>query len=203
MKKIIITALSLFAITHVSLAQELKLGVKAGMNFSNLKTGSTWFSSKSKAGYQAGVWGRAGIAGFYIQPEAYFTSKTASIHPDLDDAATQLVKGDIKFTNIDIPILLGKKFGFGPLNAKLMAGPLFSFVINENNPYAKSVNAVYKDAFDDYKKQFSSLVFGTGIDVSKLSVDLRYELGLGNISKYEGVKQKLNLWTISVGYSLF
>lgn len=203
MKRIILIALTFIGLSTVAHSQELKLGVKAGMNFSQLKTGSTWFSSNSKAGYQAGLWGRVGIAGFHIQPEAYFTSKSATVHPDLDNAASQLVKGDIKFTNIDVPILVGTKFGLGPIKAKLQVGPLFSFVLKENNPYAESVNAAYKEALTNYKKQFSSMVFGTGLDIMKISVDLRYELGLGNISKYEGEKQKLNLWTLSVGYSLF
>lgn len=203
MKKAIITALTLLSVTSFTYAQELKLGVKAGLNFSSLKSNDTWFSSDSKAGYQAGVWGRVGIAGVYVQPEVYFTSKTATVHVDMNDAPASLVKGDIKFTNIDVPILIGKKFSLGLINARLNAGPLFSFVINEKNPYAANLNQSYKEALTSYKDRFSSLVFGAGVDVLKFSVDLRYELGLGNISKYEGQKQKLNLWTVSVGYSIF
>lgn len=202
MKKIILTTLTLIALASLSYAQELKLGVKAGLNFSQLRSDNKWFNADTKAGYQAGVWGRVGIGSFHVQPEAYFTSKHASIHPTGVDVL-DLAKGDIKFTNIDIPILLGKKFSLGLVNAKLQAGPLFSFVINEKNPYAKSVKETYNNALTDYKKQFSSLVFGTGIDVLSFSVDLRYELGLGNISKFDGPKQKLNLWTVSVGYSIF
>lgn len=200
MKKIIITALTLIAFSSLSYAQELKLGVKAGLNFSQLRSDNKWFNADTKAGYQAGLWGRVGIGSFHIQPEAYFTSKSASIHPDI---VSQLGKGDVKFTNIDIPILLGKKFNLGLVSAKLQAGPLFSFVLHEKNPYAEGVSQAYKDALTDYKKQFSSLVFGTGLDVLSFSVDLRYELGLGNISKFDGPKQKLNLWTVSLGYSLF
>lgn len=203
MKKIILIALTFIGLSNIVNAQELKLGVKAGMNFSKLKSNDKWFNSDTKAGYQAGLWGRVGIAGFHIQPEAYFTSKSASVHADLNNTATDLVKGDIKFTNIDVPILLGTKFGIGPLSTRLQAGPLFSFVLKENNPYAESINAAYKEALTNYKKQFSSMVFGAGVDILKFTVDLRYELGLGNISKYEGEKQKLNLWTLSVGYSIF
>ncbi len=203
MKRVIITTLALIGFSTFSFAQQLKLGVKAGMNFSELKSNDKWFNSESKAGYLAGIWGRVGTNKYYIQPEAYFTSKTASIHPNLNDAATDIIKGDVKFTNIDIPILLSRNFSLGLANAKIQAGPLFSFVLSEKNPYAESVNQAYKEALTNYKKQFSSLVFGTGVDVLSFSVDLRYELGLGNISKYEGQKQKLNLWTLSVGYAIF
>lgn len=203
MKKTIITVLTLLSASSFTFAQDLKLGVKAGLNFSHLKTNDKWFASESKAGYQAGIWGRIGGNSFHFQPEAYFTSKTAKIHPDLEDAAGELFKGDIKFTNIDVPLLIGTKFPIGPIKGHLQAGPLFSFVINENNPYGKSINQATNEALTNYKKNFSSLVFGTGLDVLMFSVDLRYELGLGNISKYEGDKQKLNLWTVSVGYSIF
>lgn len=200
MKKIIITALTLLFTASLSLAQELKLGIKAGMNFSQLQSDNKFFNSDTRAGYQAGIWGRIGAASYFVQPEAYFTSKSADIHPK---GSSEILKGEVKFTNIDIPILIGKKFNLGLVNAKLQAGPLFSFVLNEKNSYAKSIEITADEALRNYKKQFSSLVFGTGIDVLSFSVDLRYELGLGNISKYDGPKQKLNLWTVSVGYSLF
>lgn len=203
MKKTILITLTLFGILGSTYAQELKLGIKAGANFSQLRADNKWFNSDTKAGYQAGLWGRVGIGPFHIQPEAYLTSKSATVHPKPGDAALDFAKGDVKFTNIDVPILLGKKFSLGLVSAKLQAGPLFSFVLKEKTPYSQGANETVKGAFDNYKKNFSSLVFGTGIDVLSFSVDLRYELGLNNISKYDGPKQKLNLWTLSVGYSLF
>lgn len=203
MKKIIIAALSVLAFTSFSYAQDFKLGIKAGMNFTNLKSDNKWLSSDAKAGYQAGIWGRLGTEKFHIQPEAYFTSKSATIHPNLDDAPGQLVQGDIKFTNIDVPILIGTKFPVGPIALKLQAGPLFSFVTKENNSYLDNVDEAYEDILTNYKHSFASLVVGTGVDILKFSVDLRYEYGLGNISKYEGQKQTLNLWTVSVGFSIF
>ena len=52
----------------------------------------------------------------------------------------------------------------------------------------------------DWKSNANAIVFGLGADVSKLSVDLRYENGLGNFNK-KSEKQNFNLWTISLGYS--
>lgn len=203
MKKTILITLTLLGVLGTSYAQELKLGIKAGANFSHLKADDKWFNSDSKAGYQAGIWGRVGIGSFHIQPEVYLTSKSAKVHPTPGNAALDFAKGDVKFTNIDVPILLGKKFSLGLVSAKVQAGPLFSFVLKEKTPYSQNAEEAIKGTFDNYKKNFSSLVFGTGVDVLSFSVDLRYELGLNNISKYDGPKQKLNLWTVSVGYSLF
>lgn len=203
MKKTILITLTLLGVLGTSYAQELKFGIKAGANFSHLKADNKWFNADTKAGYLAGLWGRVGIGSFHIQPEAYLTSKSAKVHPNAENEALDFTKGDVKFTNIDVPILLGKKFSLGLVSAKLQAGPLFSFVLKEKSPYSQSAEEVVKGTFDNYKKNFASVVFGTGVDVLSLSVDLRYELGLNNISKYDGPKQKMNLWTVSVGYSLF
>lgn len=204
-KAIILGLITVCALSFTAQAQDLKLGLKAGLNVASLKTDKSLFENENSVGYLAGIWGRIGGNSFHFQPEAYFTSKSASIHPDASDAGTDLIKGDIKFTNIDVPLLIGTKFPVGPAKLKLQAGPLFSFVIDENNPYKDNVSAVYQEALTNYKDKFSALVIGTGIDFSKLTFDLRYELGLGNISEYEGSagKQKLNLWTISLGYSIF
>lgn len=205
MKKTIILGLITACVLSFSAhAQDLKLGIKAGFNVATLKTDKTIFDNSNSVGYLAGIWGRLGGSSFHIQPEAYFTSKSATIHPEAGEAGSDLIKGDIKFTNIDVPILLGTKFPVGPVKLKLQAGPLFSFVVDENNPYKDSASDFINDGLKDYKDKFSSVVVGTGVDFSKFIIDLRYEYGLGNISRNETAgKQTLNLWTISVGYSLF
>lgn len=103
-----------------------------------------------------------------------------------------------------MPILLGTKFPVGPVKLKLQAGPLFSFVVDEENSYKDNVNTTLDDGVKNYKDKFAAVVAGTGVDFGNFAVDLRYEYGLGNISRNETAgKQTLNLWTISVGYSLF
>ncbi|WP_160069987.1 porin family protein [Sphingobacterium bovisgrunnientis] len=205
MKKTILLALiATCAFVTTSQAQDLKLGIKAGFNVAKLETDKNIFNNDNSVGYLAGIWGRIGGSKFHIQPEAYFTSKSATIHPEADVAPSDLVKGDIKFTNIDVPILLGTKFPVGPVKLKLQAGPLFSFVVDEENSYKDNVNTTLDDGVKNYKDKFAAVVAGTGVDFGNFAVDLRYEYGLGNISRNETAgKQTLNLWTISVGYSLF
>jgi hypothetical protein len=204
MKKTILLGLIAILSSSISYAQDLKLGIKAGFNVAKLETDATIFKNDNSVGYLAGIWGRIGGSKFHIQPEAYFTSKSATIHPEAGVAPTDLVKGDIKFTNIDVPILLGTKFPVGPVKLKLQAGPLFSFVVDEENSYKDNVNTTLDDGVKNYKDKFAALVAGTGIDFGNFAIDLRYEYGLGNISRNETAgKQTLNLWTISLGYSLF
>lgn len=185
MKKLILSTLICLAASLSINAQILptfQLGAKAGMNFTKLKSDGKVFSSDTKAGYQAGLWGRVGIAGIHIQPEAYFTGKNTSIK---SEGSSQ----SLDFKAIDVPILLGTKIGFGPLGARIQAGPLFSFMLDK--PEATE-GITFKD-------NATAIVGGLGTDITKLSIDLRYEHGLGNFSK-GSEKQKLNLWTISLGY---
>ncbi|GAA4511317.1 porin family protein [Sphingobacterium thermophilum] len=201
------TILTLFVAIFSSLslqAQEFKLGLKAGMNFSKIKFDKDVLESSNNAGYLAGVWFRLGGNSFHIQPEAYFTTKNASVQAPKESAPTELIKGDMKFSNIDVPILLGTKFPVGPLKLKLQAGPLFSFVIDQEASFKDNIVSTYDDALKSYKDKFAAVVAGTGLDIGNFAVDLRYEYGLGNISKTETAgKQTLNLWTVSIGYSLF
>lgn len=202
MKKTIITALAFLMSFGLTYAQDLKLGLKAGMNFSKLKTDNSMFHSENNAGYLAGVWGRIGGKSFHIQPEAYFTSKNTTVEIEPKDATGALVKGDLKFSNIDIPVLIGTNFPLGPIKARVQAGPLFSFVIDSDAKLKDNVSATFdQNMLKNYKDNFAAIVGGVGLDIFKLSVDLRYEHGLGNMSKYEGSKQTLNLWTIGLGYS--
>src|SRR5699024_4405968 len=129
-------------------------------------------------------WGRVGIAGFHIQPEAYFTGKNTSLAEEGEEGK------NLDFKAIDVPVLLGTKFGLGPIGARVQAGPLFTFMTNDlKAPDSR-----------EFKKSTSAIVGGIGVDISKISADLRYEHGLGNLIK-EGPSQKLNIWTLSLGYS--
>lgn len=189
MKKLIFSTFICLVLGFTAQAQlfpEFKFGAKAGMNFTKLKSDSKTFNSDTKAGYLAGLWGRVGIAGFHIQPEAYFTGKNTSIAQEGE--ATK----SMDFKAIDVPILIGTKFGLGPIGARVQVGPLFSFVVDKPKvPDFKEI---------DWKSNANAIVFGLGADISKLSVDLRYENGLGNFNK-KSEKQNFNLWTISLGYS--
>ena len=203
-KTILLAIMATCAFATTSFAQDFKLGIKAGFNVAKLETDASIFKNDNSVGYLAGIWARLGGSKFHIQPEAYFTSKSATVHPEAGNAGSDFVKGDIKFTNIDVPILLGTKFPVGPVKLKLQAGPLFSFVVDENNPYKDNASGFINEGVKDYKDKFSALVGGTGVDFGNFAIDLRYEYGLGNISRNETAgKQTLNLWTISVGYSLF
>lgn len=199
MKKLIFSIVFLTAGWLTSHAQTFNLGVKAGVNLA--KINADFASEENRLGYQIGAWARIGGASFYVQPEAYIGSKGNKFISFTNNNNTEIAaEGKVKFTTLDIPVLLGTKFGSNKLNFRVMAGPVISFVLDENS----SFNSAYQQAtdFDNYKNQALGIQAGAGIDVGSISVDLRYEAGLSNISKSEKYTQKPNLFQLSLGFKI-
>ncbi len=199
MKRVILLAV-LFVVGTTAFAQlpKFNLGLKAGMNIAKLKSDFT--AEENRLGYQGGLWARIGAAGFYIQPEAYLGSKGGQFSFS-DDNESVIGTAKVKFTNFDIPILFGTKIGSNKLNAHFMAGPVISFVVNDNTTFAGMIPD--KEDFQNYKDQTWGGQVGAGVDLGNLSFDLRYETGLSDIHKSSGRDTKQNLWHISLGYKLF
>jgi len=154
MKKILPALLLICGSVATAQAQLLpgfEVGLKGGLNFSKLKSDGKYFNSDTKAGYQAGLYGRVGVLGFHIQPEVYLTGKNTKV-TNQDGQST-----DVKFTTVDIPVLLGKRFGLGPIGARIQTGPIFSFKVDDkqDSPIA-NLNP------DSYKKNGTAWAFGVG-----------------------------------------
>jgi hypothetical protein len=197
MRRIILLSCMVIA-TSAAFAQlpSFDFGIKAGINVSKLQSDVT--AENNRTGFQAGVFARLGGAGLYLQPELYLGSK-GSEYPN----AAEVYSGDekINFTTLDLPILLGTKVGAGPVNVRFMAGPVVSFFLDKDDPVSTASQNV-KD-FRNYKDQALGLQAGAGVDISKLTLDLRYEAGVSNINKTDKYDQKANLWHISLGYKIF
>ena len=196
-KKILITCLFLLtaAVTFAQLPS-FNLGLKAGVNLAKLNT--DFAKEDNRLGYQVGAWARIGATGFYVQPEAYLGSKNNDIKIE-STGNTVETDGSIKFTTLDVPVLFGSKIGTNNLNARFMAGPVISFIVDKN--ISSAIESI--PDYDDYKNQTWGAQIGAGVDVGNLTVDLRYEAGLSNVNKSSKYDQKQNLWHLSLGYKLF
>lgn len=182
---------------NAQLLPSLQFGVKAGLNFSSLKSEEGgWLDASTRTGYQAGVWARIGGAGVHFQPELYVTGKSSEAKLVADDRDEE---GNITFTSLDLPLLLGTRIGLGPAGLRIVAGPVVSFVVDKN--IGESLRQVTQ--FSEYKNQAWAVTGGLGLDISNFRVDLRYEHGLSELSKNDSAPQKMNLWTVGVGYRLF
>jgi len=199
MKKILPALLLICGSVATAQAQLLpgfEVGLKGGLNFSKLKSDGKYFNSDTKAGYQAGLYGRVGVLGFHIQPEVYITGKNTTVKGQGEDGSSTTT--DVKFTTVDVPVLLGKRFGLGPIGARIQTGPIFSFKVDDNQP--KIIDQLNPN---NYKKSGTSWAFGVGADISSLRVDVRYEMGLNKVNNESQANPKINMWSIGLGYRLF
>ena len=190
MKKHILTlTICLAAIFSVSaqILPSFQFGVKGGMNLTNLsKTGT--FSSSNQAGYLGGLWMRFGALGFNFQPEAYITSKDVTVDGS-----------QAKFTSVDLPLLFGGKVGAFGVGGRFYMGPLVSFAINKDQNFGAAASNIVKLNYDNQNYAWQ---FGAGVDVRKISIDLRYEAGLSK-QDYGSNSTHINLFNLTLGYTLF
>lgn len=195
MKKLILTFITIttaFTFASGQVIPSFQLGIKGGVNFASLSSsaGST-FSSDNRAGYLGGLWARVGALGFNFQPELYVTGKNVQI----TDNGTEV---KAKFTSIDVPLLFGGKIGAFGFGGRFYTGPLVSFAINKNQSFGTAVgNATSLD----YKDQNYAWIFGAGVDIRNISVDLRYEAGLSK-QTYGSSQTKVSLFSLSLAVPL-
>jgi hypothetical protein len=195
MKKFILT-LVIFAtaisIGYAQLLPSFQFGVKGGLNLSSLQsTAGSTFSSNNQAGYLAGVWARFGAVGFNFQPEMYLTSKNV-------DISSNGGENKAKFTSIDVPLLFGGKIGAFGFGGRFYTGPLVSFAIDKNQDLGGAVGKVFSL---NYQDQNFAWQFGAGLDIQKISIDLRYEAGITK-QDYGSGQTRVNLYNITLAYRL-
>lgn len=202
MKKTILLSCLFIATTVAAFAQlpSFTFGIKGGLNVSKLN--ADFAREENRLGYQVGAFARIGGLGLYVQPEAYVGSKGSKfIQVTQDNNTTVEADGKVNFTTLDIPLLLGTKIGPKNFNVRFMAGPVVSFVLNEETTFNQAYNQATD--FQNYKDQTWAGQVGAGVDVGNLTIDARYEVGLSNISRSDKYDQRANLWHLSLGYKLF
>ena len=172
MRKLIL--IGLIIIVSAPVFSQVKFGIKAGAETTTVPTyqlgnGDATIEALKDAswGYHAGVFLRVGLGGVYLQPEVVFASTSFDYNvttTDLTELKSQ------KFNRVSIPVLLGLKLG--PL--RLMAGPAASIMIG-------SPKALIDDP--DFEQMYKGAVYGyqagAGIDLGRLTLDVRYAGSLG------------------------
>ncbi|MGM0550204.1 MAG: porin family protein [Bacteroidota bacterium] len=190
MKRLILFLLLLAPVMAMS---QVKFGVKGGITSSSIKVNETIDAAEAedfeslkvqgenaKIGFQGGVFSRITILNLYVQPELLFTSTSGEVE------VTEFISDENKishireqeFKKLDIPIMVGYKFG----PARVQAGPVASIIIDSKSALSE---------YDNYGEEFNGATWGyqvgVGLDIlNKVTLDVKYE---GNLSKLgDGVK---------------
>ena len=168
MKKIFVAFLFLLGTGTVAQAQ-LALGLKAGISSSsvdikNASSNTAQFKEDDNiTGFHAGAFARLKIMGFFVQPEAVFSASGGKVEIQEAVSGNKTVE-EMGFSHLDVPVLVGYNF---LKIGRVYAGPVASIMIGSD--------------FGDEKvdKYFDSADWGfqvgAGIDISKLTADVRFE----------------------------
>ncbi len=216
-------------LTH---AQKFTLGIKGGVNTSQLTMGdfvgtrmspnggSVLFvngktirdnlqaSLNQKTGLVGGIFMRFGKH-IFVQPEFLVSTKGGSfdiIRNDRPDTpVTETI--DVRYTSFDVPILFGLKGGPFRINA----GPVASFIVGNNEKLNDALRAYTSGSFENaINKATYGYQLGAGLDILGFSIDVRREGTFNNLSSAQigpanaptQFGQKLNSWQVTLGLKL-
>lgn len=173
--RVIILLMCAMLIPLSIIAQDIKAGVKGGLNFSNFASLENVEDQSMRTGFHAGVFAQLPILdGFAIQPEILYNTKGTRATYDAG-----IAEGDAHFnlSYIDIPVLAVFKLGE---SANIHIGPYVGFLLNSNID-ADLVGEM--NAEDSFKTLDFGLAGGFALDFEVLSIGTRYNLGLSNITE--------------------
>jgi hypothetical protein len=211
MKKLtIILILAIFSL-QVADAQIFKLGIKAGIGFSNLRfedingitSGSDAYdliTGESVTGYHLGLQARVKVAMLFIQPELYFNTGGGTVEQVVANGPNDIL--NVTYNRIDLPILVGVKAG----PVRINAGPAGSYFLSQSHELGELPGMA-----DDYtlfdKKMTWGFQAGLGVDIlKKITLDARYEGSLSKLGETTTIGTRTfaldarpSQWLISLG----
>lgn len=226
--------LCIFAFSNVQAQKKgFAFGIKGGVNLSRLTMGDVFTtryddngnpylgydgkevrdnlkeSFNTRTGAVGGVWMRFGKT-IFIQPEVLVSTKGGSFKIIQNDQETPVEKTiNVKYSNIDVPLLIGLKGG--PF--RILAGPVTSFRIGGN----QRLRDAFKYYTSDLNNAMSEATFGyqlgAGLDLGNFSLDVRKEGSFTNLASFQvsgqpvnggaSLKQKVSSWQVTLGLKLF
>ncbi|MDQ3534872.1 MAG: PorT family protein [Bacteroidota bacterium] len=203
MKKLILVVMAVF-FYELSYGQFFNVGPKFGVSQSTVRAEQTLNNIQYETGDAVFGYHIGGFLRFhpgevlFIQPEVLFTSAGGSIRAT--EANIQRVT-DINYNRLDIPILIGARFG-GDVKFRIFAAPMASFLL--------SVNAADElgdgDVRDAYRTMNWGYQAGIGFDFWNLILDLKYEGHLnafGDRIRNADVRQTNSQIILSAGFKIF
>ncbi len=169
-------------------------GIKAGPNLSTQSVDDSSVVYSFRFGYQVGVFGQWVSDQFSLQPEVYYSQQGATIHYQ-----DQVLYTKLRYLNIPVLFKYNINGGF-----RVMAGPQLGILLCARSNYHPITKEPYKEQIytTAYKKTDFALAFGAGWESDMgILVDLRYNLGLTDVSNFAGVPATRNrVIELSVGY---
>jgi hypothetical protein len=198
MKKIFLIAMLLVSTTTYS--QDIipfTFGPMISMTSTSVSASPDFHDQIAGAGYDVGGFARLKILLLYAQLEASFSSKSTSVV--LADSSSVNSNVLFRLNGLDLSLIGGMKlFGLGSLgNFRIFLG------YNLNNysdiTYALDGNDL---STDNVNTNNSSILGGIGVDLSRLTIDLKYSEGLTDIASSPIQKVHTNVISATLGFKI-
>ncbi len=211
-KKIALFAFA--ALLAVGANAQLKFGVKAGLNMSNMtnkdKDKDYDEDYKMKPGFHIGLTAEYAISeNLSVEPGLLFSTKGYKV----DESGIKM-KANLNYFEVPINVLY--KFDLGGVKAFVNAGPYLGFAMSgkikadekifedeEGNPTDEMDIEIGSDKEKDDVKAFDfGLNLGVGAEISNITLGLQYGFGLANLAPVteNDYKLKNKGFALSVGY---
>jgi hypothetical protein len=202
----------LFYSWNLSSQSLLKIGIRGAYTTSSIETNVAGIASRTINGHQAGVFFRLGRS-WHVQPEFLFSSKGGKLEIDAStlDGEKLKVTQTIHLQTLEIPVLLGTHLlNFDSFNLRLQAGPSYNVILDKNVyiSNAKQINISKEDLLKQIDNEYFNLKVGAGVDIAFVTLDVRYEFGIGNfynhqqISDFDISTYNNNVFIVSLGIRL-
>ena len=158
-------------VSTIDTRDELKLGFKAGVNFSNVYDDEGQdFVAQGKTGFAAGAFVAIPLGKFFgVQPEVMYSQKGFK-------AVGKVLGFDYNYTRtttfVDIPLLLQIK----PIPMlSFVAGPQFSYLLETKNEFNGSSSTTTEQSInsDNYKKNIFGFVVGADVNIDHFTLSAR------------------------------
>lgn len=205
MKKTLLIVLCTFGATAFA---QSGIGLKGGVNLNRIQTDAGSLrenisqSLDTRTGFVFGAFGRIGDK-FYLQPEVLVASRGGKVEVrPLGGGAPEIV--DIKYSNLDIPILLG----FRPVKfLRIMGGPVASLKLSEDKRLREALGDYTSNTGEALKNANYGYQFGVGIKILGLDLDLRREGSLSDINMLQlnneaQFSQRASGWQLTLGIKI-
>jgi hypothetical protein len=185
-KCIAITAVMTLSLLNQAKAQvssEPGVGLKGGVNFSNMYVKDV-DDKNMLVGFNIGLYGNMPLSsGVSFQPEFNFTTKGSEVtYNNIFDSGTR------KFTlsYLEVPILI--KANITP-NFNLHFGPYLAFLVDSKIKNVSSDgSATFTDLDeDDFNRFDAGLSGGVGFDFQDIGIGFRYNYGLTTVGKEQQI----------------
>ncbi|HOD27202.1 MAG TPA: porin family protein [Bacteroidales bacterium] len=187
---------------------QLKLGVKAGVNISNLSgyTSQDLINDvKGANSYQFGILAKVKLGNFFsLQPEVLLSMKGAELTNDQSNAALNTLStlmGEtipnslhLKTTYLEVPLNIQAGIGLGSLARVYgQVSPYLSYLISDDVDGAEDFYAAYKNFMSergDGAQPLNSFDYGiglgAGVEVLFLQLSVKYDFSLNEFKEVAG-----------------